>query len=184
MEYTSVMDQGEQTTGDFATEAEAAAAFDALIDPADWELQKEVWGEILHPRLGVRQQEVRIDRILSPTHSLFERGWTHGAVGVELKKAGEKLGPVIAQAQDYLRSAWRTQKGVYVLCKYVFVWHLTHVKKSVASVMCQSGIGCASEQVRSFNKAPKLRLMFNNQIMYFDGDVKSFVVGGLKAGSR
>lgn len=184
MEDTSVMDQGEQTTGDFATEAEAAAAFDALIDPADWKPRKEVCGEILHPRLGVRQQVVRIDRMLFPTESLIKQGWKHGAIGIELKRSGESIGPVIAQAQDYLRSAWRIQGGVWVLCSYVFIWHLTHVKKSAASVMAQSSIGCASGQYRGSDGAPKLRLMFNNQVMYLSGNVKASVVGGLKAGSR
>ena len=56
--------------------------------------------EIVQPRPGQVQRTVRIDRVLLPKLKLVTAGWTHGAIGIEAKRSGEKIGQPLAQMAD------------------------------------------------------------------------------------
>ena len=91
----------------YATESLAAAAFDSAIATTDlFTPYAEVPGTLIQPRPGQIDKSVRIDRLLIPKQRLLDMGWTHGIIGVELKRSDIKLGPPIAQAMDYSRSVW------------------------------------------------------------------------------
>jgi len=133
------------TTGEWQTEADSAAAFDSLLVRHAGEYFRsyaEVPGTLTQPRPGQVDRSVRIDRLLIPTGLARKAGWTHGAVGIELKRSGVKFGPVIAQAMDYLRSSWRLN-GIWVQLDAVFIWPMQKHGGSIASVMAQSRIGTA-----------------------------------------
>lgn len=116
---------------------------------------KEVTGCYLQPRIGTKDRGARIDRVLVPTQKLLDAGWSHGAVGIECKKPGKKLGPALAQCMDYSRAAFtlRTTKPderdrkpmIDVLCRWVLLWPMdpTDIVGDIGSLMDQHRIGGA-----------------------------------------
>jgi hypothetical protein len=87
---------------------------------------------------------MRIDRILLPTPRLLELGWTHGAVGIEVKRSKVKIGPPLAQAMDYSRTVWTLPGyGVRIWLDWVFLWPMDRQTGSMASILAQNRIGCA-----------------------------------------
>lgn len=107
------------TCGDYATEIEAAAAFDLLVPTDLFVIHREVTGRLAWPLFGQHHgTKVRIDRILQPTDTAIGLGWECGCVGVELKRSGTKVGRPIGQMLDYLRSTFSID-GQEVLCTYI-----------------------------------------------------------------
>lgn len=138
--------RNDYTLGDWATEAASAAAFDTAIGTELWSVYREVDGVLTQPRPQQINKTVRIDRILIPKAPLIDLGWTHGIVGIELKRSREKIGPAIAQALDYSRSVW-TLTGVgysRVWLDWVFVWPMPKQSGSMASVLAQNRVGSAT----------------------------------------
>lgn len=175
----------DETIGNYETEKQAAEAFDALIDDADWQMEKEVCGFLQQPRpFCAPDGLLRIDRILIPKPRLQARGWKLGAVGIELKKSGVNLAPVVAQVMDYQRCAWKLDSGIGVWISHSFIWRCGCVQGSLASVMAQHQIGCANESPAWMDEKTGLRLWYNNQIIYNCGAVQSTIRGGKKVGSR
>lgn len=102
----------------------------------------EVTGYYLQPRYLTSEKAPRIDRLLVPKARLIDAGWTYGVIGVECKRSGMKLGPVIAQCQDYGRAVFKSKlSSVSVACEWVFIWPLQDVRGDLASVMTQNRIG-------------------------------------------
>ena len=132
------------TAGRWATEADSWAALDRILDSCGlFTVYREVAGEILQPRPGQRDRTVRIDRLLTPTAQLIGAGWRYGAVGVEAKRSGEKIGPPLAQIVDYGRSAFTIRGGLRVWLDWVFLWPLDKQHGTVASFMAQNRLGSA-----------------------------------------
>lgn len=138
----------------FVTEAESAAAFDALVakcglfisaKPAIEKDCGELWGFPLQPRLGTNLQKLRIDRILAPTETLIDAGWNQGYIGIELKKSDVKIGPVVAQALDYSRAAFKITHGRIVMLDQIFIWPFRGAAGDIESVMTQHRIGAVYE---------------------------------------
>lgn len=133
------------TGQEFANEAEGWKAFDALVEKSGcFGIHREVHGEYIQPRMGCARQTARIDRILTPKPLLIDAGWPHGPVGVECKTSGKKIGPVIAQAQDYSRAVFFMPKGYRIMLEWVFIWPLETTGGDVGSVMAQGRIGYVS----------------------------------------
>ena len=107
------------TCGNYATEAEAAAAFDSLVPTDLFVIHREVTGRLAWPLYGQGEAtRVRIDRVLQPTDTAIKLGWACGYIGVELKRSGEKVGRAISQMLDYLRSTFQID-GQKVTCSHV-----------------------------------------------------------------
>lgn len=138
------------TCGEWATEQESAQAFDATIGSGLWRVYREVRGVLVHPRPCQMDKTVRIDRVLVPTMDLIALGWTHGAIGVEIKRSGEKIGPPVSQAIDYGRSVWTLSAAgnVRVWLDYVFVWPMQGQGSFVGSIMQQNRVGTAEPTYR------------------------------------
>lgn len=134
------------TYGNWHTETASKAALDKIIQRSGlFRIYPEVRGCYLQPRYDQvgGPGGVRIDRILMPTQELLDEGWVHGPIGVECKTSGVKVGPVMAQALDYLRSAWEIRTGYRFLLSWVFIWPLLKQTNFVGSVMAQNRIGAA-----------------------------------------
>jgi hypothetical protein len=134
------------TIGKWPTESESAAALDRHLASCRhlFNVYPECRGELLQPRYGQKSKTVRIDRILLPRPPLIEAGWTHGALGLEVKRSGEKVGPALAQMTDYGRSAWIITVGrVKVWLDWIFLWPLDEQFGTVASMMAQNRLGSA-----------------------------------------
>lgn len=134
------------TIGKWATEDESAAALDSILAWTSlWTVYREVCGALAHPRPMQLNKAVRIDRVLVPKSRLIDLGWVHGAIGIEVKRSGVKIGPPIAQAMDYSRAIWTlpSSAGIKVWLDWVFVWPMQRQIGTVASILAQNRIGCA-----------------------------------------
>lgn len=138
---------GEFTFGAYATEEEAAVALDDVLASCGlWVAYSEVRGSLCQPRPTQGGKGMRIDRLLIPTPKLISLGWAHGVIGVEIKKSGVNIGPPIAQAMDYSRTAWVLDHlgGIRVWLDWVFIWPMPAQGNTVASILAHNRIGSAS----------------------------------------
>jgi hypothetical protein len=131
------------TTGEYADEQQGVAALDRLLEKADlWHIYPEVRGIVAQPRPEQADKTVRIDRVLVPNRRLIDLGWRHGTIGIEAKRSGVKIGPVIAQAMDYRRSVWQVgEAGTSVWLDWCFIWPMAKQHGPLASVLSQQRIG-------------------------------------------
>lgn len=175
-----------KTIGDWPTEQESAYALDGRLESQDlWTVYREIPGVLLQPRLGQVDRQVRIDRILIPNERLCKAGWRHGAIGIEIKRSGEKLGPPLAQAMDYTRSAWtiKEARGISVILSMVFVWPMPKQYGPLASILVHNRIGSAS-----FSAWTSLYLQFGDETILHVNSMGQLRLGsgnsGRKVGSR
>lgn len=152
------------TTGSWATEAESASALDLRIDKTGmFHTYREVVGTLIQPRAGQRDRALRIDRILTPSPVLRARGWTHGAIGIEVKRSGISIGRPLAQAMDYVRGAWDLN-GIWVQLGAVFLWPMDKQSGPLASLMVHNRIGAAS-----FSGWENIKLSLGEEVLFADG---------------
>jgi hypothetical protein len=177
------------TVGHWSTEVGSAEAFDEAITDKWWTVYREVSGVLLQPRPAQLDGSVRIDRVLIPRKPLLDLGWTHGAIGVELKRTGEKIGQPIAQAIDYSRSAFTLTKAgnVRVVLDWVFIWPMAKQSGTVASVLAQNRIGSATPG--NSEHAPCVSMMVGHtriaQVdIYGNATIGDHVGNGRKVGRR
>jgi hypothetical protein len=140
-------EQAQYTTGSYVTEDDAAAALDQILMKSGlWVVYREVCGSLCQPRPAQSGKGMRIDRVLLPTPRLIGLGWAHGVIGIEIKRSGINIGPPIAQAMDYSRSAWVLDQlgSIRVWLDWVFIWPMPAQGSTVASILAQNRIGSAS----------------------------------------
>lgn len=174
------------TAGEYATEPEAWAHFDELVTAnGAFKMHREVWGDYVQARPNTELKKARIDRLLLPTKSAIDQGWSLGAVAIEGKKSGNDLGKMLAQALDYTRCAWRLRDGapgLLVMSEWVFVYPVNPPSDTLASLMAQTRIG--------FCYAERQRVVFGSGgthglVLYDDGRITTkALVSGRKTGSR
>lgn len=135
------------TSGSYATEESACAAFDRLAekDPRFSRVYPECWGRYAHQSPYEDETKPRIDRILIPSKALQNAGWLHGPIGVEIKRSGIKVAPPIAQCIDYLRASFcpdeKTMAGFFMPVGMVFLFPCPLIHHGLASVMAQHRVG-------------------------------------------
>lgn len=169
------------TIGNWATEAESAAAFDAAVPLELFKMHKEVRGTLLQPRPAQIGRTVRIDRVLLPTEHLLDLGWKFGIIGCELKRSGAKIGPPIAQAIDYGRSVFTLEPSKFrVYLDYVFIWPMAKHGSTLGSICAQQRIGSALSDGRYSRFALKSGETGILDVQY-DGRIR---IGGTQAGAK
>lgn len=178
------------TSGDFVDEDAAWTAFDDLVERSRlFHVYKEVEGEYIQPRPETESKGARIDRILVPLPRIIERGWKKGgAIGVEGKRSGKKIGTLVAQAIDYSRCGFRLElpnhNGLIalVMLRWVFVYPVDAIGGDLASLMAQNRIGTCSirngDLVFSCNGTNAIKIISNGSFEAKDLDM------GNKRGSR
>jgi hypothetical protein len=172
------------TTGSWATEAESASAFDRLMEElALFRIYREVAGTLCQPRPGQVDRSLRIDRVLAPTPRLVEKGWRHGAIGVEIKRSGTNIGPPLAQAMDYIRGTW-SLGGIWVQLNGVFLWPMHTQGGPLGSVMAQQRIGSVSHE-----RSDLIKFAFGHEVVialnsYSGVRIPTRASAGAKVGSR
>jgi hypothetical protein len=130
------------TAGTYSTEAAALQALDRILDACGlFHVHREKAGVLTQLRIGQTTTAVRIDRLLTPTSRLEAAGWEDGALGIEAKRSGEKVGPALAQMGDYLRSVFPCRAGVHVTPAWVFLWPCAKQHGTNASFMQQHRLG-------------------------------------------
>jgi len=102
-----------RTTGNFSTHKAAEAFFDKMLGSEFFRIEKEVMGRRLFddkPVWGGNGQIMRLDRILHPTEKARNIGWKYGAIGVEIKKTGEKIGGVFTQVLEQRQGLYQSNE--------------------------------------------------------------------------
>ncbi len=182
------------TAGMYPTESESLAEFDRIAEASGaFRIEREVVGWYMNHRPGRDAKQPRIDRLLIPTEAAIEKGWQY-VIGVEGKRSGSKLGPLVCQALDYSHAVFEVD-GNYIHPRGVFIWPVrkTHgvegeqVIGAIESVMAQNCIGtCWSYDGSSieFQAMPvnPLRIGIGGLIEVTRADI--FGALGRKRGSR
>ena len=130
----------------FGSEIESRQTLDDLLSATcfAWHrIDREVTGRLLfpNPHSTKSSTSVRIDYVLHPSSWLVQSGWKWGPIGIEAKASGEKIGPVIAQCQDYTRSLFTFGNGYQILLPQVFIWPAGTFGGTPQSIMAQYRIG-------------------------------------------
>lgn len=171
------------TAGKHGEESASVAELEVLLRPYGkyFRHYPEVTGQYMQPKLGAAKSSCRIDKIIVPSQELIDAGWTHGPFGIECKKSNKKIGPVIAQCQDYKNAAFCLSPGFHVVLEWIFIWPLEKQFGDIASVMAQSRIGYVNKTYREV-------LFFgtdSKRLISFDGQVyASSTQVGKRMGSR
>lgn len=138
------------TAGDYADEDGPGGSKEAFLQSATesklFQIHKEVEASYLYTRpftSGKGSRKGRIDFILLPKQELVrDHGWVYGALGVECKKSGEKIGKAVCQCIDYRQAVYRMpQSGHLIMLDQVFIWPFTRAGGDIASVMAHHRIG-------------------------------------------
>lgn len=182
---TRIFEQA-RTTGGHAVETDCWAEFDAVMGSLEnyFGVQREVTGWYLQPRSHCKPKQPRIDRIITPKRPLIQAGWDLGPVGVECKRSGEKLGPIISQCLDYQKAVFPIGHGYSVCLEWVFVWPSGVVPGDIGSIMAQQRIGTMQPLPLGRGVALGCGDGFDNTISVDHGVRYRRPVCGYKVGSR
>ena len=168
------------------TEAQIAAGLDhTLATLGLFHVYPEVTGTLTQPRPGQPDKNMRIDRLLLPTHKLIDSGWTSGAIGIEVKRSGDDktLGPAVSQAMDYTRTTFTLPSGVRITPNLVFLYPFEKPGGPIASVMAQNNVGTAKSNAWD----PLMLQLPHVNVLHIKADGTWTTVtptSGRKAGSR
>jgi hypothetical protein len=174
--------QAKSTTGEYDSEEAAKVDFVSHIRDDHWDVLQEVSGEVIHPRIGCSASKVRADYVLWPKPALVENGWCVGPICIEVKRSGYPLGPLLGQAMDYMRCAFRGPGGLIFIPQFCVVFPLGQVTTTVQSLMSSHRVGHSH-----IGYDGDLRIYLNGQIAYAQrGGValRSALQSGKKFGSR
>lgn len=138
-----------RTSGGFETEGDALALLDDIVAATGmFHVYREVEGYYMTHRPGRDLKTPRIDRILVPTPRGKEFGWK-ATIGVEAKRSGAKLGPLVCQALDYSWAIYRVGDA-YLHPEGIFLFPVRKegvdgesIYHAIESVMTQNRIGYA-----------------------------------------
>jgi len=179
-----------RTAGAFASEHESLAAFDEAVDRSGlFRLYREVDGYYVTHRPERELSCPRIDRILVPNAKLRELGWV-ATIGVEAKRSGAKLGPMVCQALDYSWAIYRVS-DTYLHPEAIFLWPVDRegidgetIGHAIESVMTQNRIGyaCPAREGVQFGVGGCWVLSFSSAGVVARRDIFDRV--GRKVGSR
>lgn len=137
--------QSDRTLDGYPDETDACRALDSILNAAyqvAFKVRAEVHGQrLLYPVNKDRGGEPRIDRFLFPTTDADMIGWELGAIGIEVKKSGQKIGPVIEQVLDYSHSLFEARPGVWVACRALFIFPWACGTGTLESIAQRNSIG-------------------------------------------
>ena len=137
-------DQSGLTYGDWADERDAEDAFCAFCkDAGAFEVHRQVAGEPLWKRFTQAHQSVRADVLLLPLPALVSAGWGCGALVIEVKRSGEKIGHGCSQLIDYTNAVFFLPTGVAVVPAFGFLFPALKQHGRMASLMAHQRIGTA-----------------------------------------
>lgn len=156
----------ESACGDFADEAAGLAYLDEMIERSRlFVIHREVDGWLLHTLPCSEDKTMQIDRILMPTKLLLDAGWTHGYVGIEAKKPGEKMGTAIAQATDYMRSAFISPlTGGRLMLNWCVLYPFEYPSGPTESVLAQNRLATFDRHLTFKTSAKNLLNTWNGNI--------------------
>jgi len=157
----------EVACGDYADEKAGLLDLDDRITRTGlFAIHREVRGNLLHPLPNSEAKDMRIDRILTPTAKLLDRGWHHGFIGVEAKAPGEKMGPALSQAMDYMRTVFFSPSHHgRIMLNWVVLWPFESPFGPTESILAHHRIAtCAPRPRGIYFKSTGKALLYHNYI--------------------
>ena len=183
---TTYRESDDVTLGVFADQAEAEHEFDSWILRTGWQLHTEVEGKYVQPKAFWNGKQPRIDKIVIPP-----REYGLGAIGIELKPSGIKMGPALSQAMDYMRAAFEIKPSkIQVMLSSCFLFPAEIPGGTGLSLISQHRVGGCFIDWHFYDKLRMLVFQMANLRMLVireDGDVKvdsRAMSVGRKIGSR
>lgn len=135
-----------ETTGHWATEPEAEEYLVAFLRQTGlFTVYRQRTGvPIAKHHFQVQSKEsLRVDVLLTPQATLMAQGWQYGAIIIDAKRSGIKVGPGLNQLMDYMSTAWPVRGGIMVLPSFAFLFPARSPGGPVASIMSHQHIGAA-----------------------------------------
>lgn len=132
------------TCGTWQTEAEAEADLVRFLQSTQaFVIYRQLVGEPLWKHHFQQFQSVRADLLLLPDEKLIASAWRSGAIVIETKRSGQKIGPGLNQAIDYTNTAFYIDGGVAVVPTFAFLFPAPKQAEAVASIMAHQHLGSA-----------------------------------------
>jgi len=145
-------DRLDVTCGDWAAESDAEDFLVQFVAATGmFRAYRQVFGEPLWKHFFQEHQAVKADVLLLPAGKLFDAGWRSGAIVVEVKRSGEKIGPGCNQLIDYTNSVFFLPSGVAVVPNFGFLFPALKQHGPLASVMAHQHLGTAAIHRGSLN---------------------------------
>jgi len=132
------------TCGQWSTEVQAEEDLVRFLRQTQaFIIYRQVIGEPLWKHHFQQFHKVRADFLLLPTQKLCDYDWQGGAIIIETKRSGEKIGPGLNQMIDYLNTAFYLGGGVAVVPSFAFLFPSPKQVEAVASIMAHQHLGSA-----------------------------------------
>jgi hypothetical protein len=132
------------TCGQWRTEAEAEEELVRFLEKHDlFVVYRQVAGEPLWKHHFQAFNALRADLLLLPDRRLIESGWQSGAIVIDTKRSGEKIGPGLNQVIDYTNAVFYIDGGVAVVPTFGFLFPVLGQVEAVASIMAHQHLGSA-----------------------------------------
>ena len=132
------------TCGQWQTEAAAEKVLVEFLEKHSlFVFYRQVIGEPLWKHHFQSFNSVRADLLLLPDRRLIDAGWRSGAIVIEIKRSGEKIGPGLNQAIDYNNAVFYIDGGVAVFPTFAFLFPTPQQGEAVASIMAHQHLGSA-----------------------------------------
>jgi len=140
------------TCGDWTVESDAEDFFVQFVATTGmFRAHRQVFGEPLWKHFWQEHQAVKADVLLLPTRKLYDAGWRSGAIVIEVKRSGEKIGPGCNQLIDYTNSVFFLPSGVAVVPTFGFLFPAPKQHGPLASIMAHQHLGTAAIRHGSLN---------------------------------
>lgn len=184
--HCMVNERGQTTCGNFKEESKAHDFFINFFEGCPYfKFEHEVSGRRLFDSLPVKPnsdvQKLRIDGILHPTGEVWNMGWAHGPIGVEIKKSGIALGGVVAQIMEQRTTLFRSpylnhtrlMPTIFSIFPSRGITHDLHSLFETQSILCcfydawskSVKIGLPSKNVLSISVGPEWKLWLDKDWM-------------------
>jgi len=140
-DWTVQHNQRNVTCGQWATEPEARDELERFIRANG--AFRTYRGEPLwkHHFQTQDKENFRADLLLLPNDPVIEAGWNDGAIVIEVKRSGKKIGRGISQLIDYMNGTFYIEGGIAVVPSWGFLFPAVKQAEAIASVMAQQRLG-------------------------------------------
>lgn len=156
------------TEGDFKTEDESKAAFIEAFESCPYfRVYEEVDCWYFGGSVWADKPTGRIDYLLTPSKKLLDAGWKNGIIGVEVKKSGHKVGPLICQMIDYSKAIYRlpgAAGNVLVCASSVCAWPPFSKGGTIQSILSNNRLGVVCIDAKGYGISVNGSWAFRNHI--------------------
>jgi len=159
------------TAGDWPSESAAEEDLLRFLESTKaFAIYRQIPGEPVWKHHFQRFKTLRADLLLLPNCRLVAVGWHGGAIVLEVKRSGEKIGPGLNQLIDYVNAVFAVEGGMAIKPSFGFLFPAHTQGQAVASFMAHQHVGtamiehgtlkfwCGETRILSITEAGEIRL--------------------------